>query len=297
MFSAAHKLVLGALALVVLDVGSLGAEEKKKPPAIDRTHRIDGTLAAVDLPRNAVRIVSGTKDKSGNKTETDQTLPLATDARILLQGQGNTKEKGKPAAQVVKLGDLKEGMRVFAILSEDKKTIRELSAAYKENLVMGGLKSADPAKRTMILISKSKSGEKQEEEYVVAADAIIQFHGHDKQSAKAGTLGDLREKMSVTLKLTEDGKSVVAIRVAAPIARGVIKDVDAAKSAITITVGTKDNAMDVPYALGKAATVRINGSEAKLDALKPGTPVELLLSPDDGSVVGVRASDKDAKNK
>ena len=55
-----------------------------------------------------------------------------------------------------------------------------------------------------------------------------------------------------------------------------------------MTVGAKTTATDVTYQVEKGAAVRIDGQEAGLADLKPGTPATLLLSPANDGVVGVR---------
>jgi hypothetical protein len=69
-----------------------------------------------------------------------------------------------------------------------------------------------------------------------------------------------------------------------------VKSVDADRNSITITVGAKDGATDEKYDIEKGATVVIGGQEAKLTNIKPGTQIELLLSPKNGAV-GVRAGE------
>src|SRR5262245_61816098 len=99
--------VIGAIVLLgadpVLARAATPAEEKKKADE-NKPNQLEGVLAAVDTAGNKLRIISGNKDpKTGLKSETDQTFPVAADARITLAGEG------KKAAMVVKLGDLKDG--------------------------------------------------------------------------------------------------------------------------------------------------------------------------------------------
>src|SRR5262245_14580599 len=98
-------------------------EDKKKPDA-DKANQVEGTLAAVDVTGNKVRVISTTKE-NGLKSESDKTFAVAADARITLAGEGKT------GATVVKLADLKDGMRVIVILTADKKTVTEIRAAKK----------------------------------------------------------------------------------------------------------------------------------------------------------------------
>lgn len=296
MFKTMLKFAAVAAVLVGFGTGIASAEDKKKPAPGEQANRVEGTLMAVDAARNSIRVVSGKKDPNGGKpSEEDKTYPVAADARIFVMGE--VKDKTKPAGEVVKLADLKDGMRVMLILSEDKKTVTAINAAKKVNAVTGGIKSVDASKKSVILSTKDKGGEGRETEYIVPADVVVTIAGHEKNAGKKGTLADLREKMSATLVLTEDSKTVTEIRVPAPTARGVVKDVDSAKPAITITIGAKDGAKDVSYSVGKEATVRVDGNEAKLVDVKAGTQIILLLSADDGSVVGMYAGEKGTKVK
>ncbi len=262
--------------------------QKKKPAGADKANRLEGVLAAIDASHGEIRVVSATKDPAtGVKSEDDRTIAVAANARITLAGEGKDK------ATAVKLADLKDGMRVVVVLSGDGKTATEVHAAPKVNAVAGAVRAVDAARRTVTATVKDKtSGDKTDETLNVAADASVVFEGHTKGGGKTGRLADLREGMSVTLRLTEDRKTVTGIRVAPPTARGVVKAVDAAKGSITVTVGVKGDARDVTYEVEKGAAVRVDGKEAKLADVKPGTPVELLLSPEDGGVVGLRAGEK-----
>ena len=278
--------VVAAVALLGIDsvVARAAAPGEEKKKAEDKANQLEGRIAAVDVTANKLRIISVTK-KDGLKSESDQTFPVAADARITLAGEG------KKGATVVKFADLKDGMRVVVVLTADKKTITEIRAAKKENAVQIGVKSVDAEKRTVTTTIKDKTGVDRDETYSVAANAPIVFADHGKGAGKPGTLADLQPRMSATLRLSEDGKSVVDIRVAAPKAQGVVKSVDAAKNSITVTVGAKNNATDVTYEVEKGATIALDGKEAKLTDLKPNTPIELLLTSKNG-VVGLRAGEK-----
>lgn len=287
------------IAAVVVGVGagpvaaraSAAAQDKKKPAPADKANQVEGVLKAVDVTRNAIRVLSGTKDpKNGLKSEEDRTIAVAPDATITLAAEGKGGAKAPPKA--VKLADLKEGMRVIVRLSEDRKTVTDVKAAPRENAVTGQVRSADAVKNTVTIGTKDKAtGANGEQTYAVAADATVSIAGHGKESGRTGKLADIKQGMSVTLRLTEDGKSVVAVRVAAPTAQGVVKSVDAVKGTLVITVGAKNTANDVTYEV-KAAPIRIGGKEAKLADLKPETRVQIQLSPGDGSVVGVMAGEK-----
>lgn len=263
-------------------VARAAAEDKKKPA--DKANQVEGTIAAVDVTANKLRVISVTKE-NGIKSESDKTFPVAADAKITRAGTGKT------GATVVKLADLKDGMRVTVTLTADKKTITEIRASRKENAVQIGIKSIDAEKRTVTTtVEDKKAGVVRDETYAVAADAPVLFADHGKGAGKQGKLADLRPGMRATLRLSEDGKSVVDIRVAAPTAQGVVKSVDAEKNSITITMGEKDKATDVTHEIENGATIALDGKEAKLTDLKPGTQIQLLLS-HKNAVVGVRAGE------
>ena len=93
-------------------------EEKKKPE--DKTNQVEGRIAAVDVTANKLRIISVTK-KDGQKSESDQTLPVAADARITLAGEG------KQGAMVVKFADLKGEKEVVLLLSANQKAVKRIT--------------------------------------------------------------------------------------------------------------------------------------------------------------------------
>ncbi len=288
----ATALVL-AVSLVAAGAGLLAhrvlAEPaKEKPKTTENVDQVEGSLKAMDAARNTITITITTKDvQTGQKNAQDKTFAVAADARIVLD-QG-----GKDGGKAVKLADLKEGMRLVIQLSQDKKTAASIRAAAKENTVDGAVKAVDAAKNTITVMNKDKeTKQKQEQTFAVAADARIVLAGHGKGGEKVAKLPDLKEGMRVVLQLSQDNKAVVGIRIAAPTANGVIKAVDAAKNRITVTHGAKDNAKDITYEVAKNAPVLIDGKEGKLTDLKEGMPVFLLLSPEDGGVVGIRVGDK-----
>jgi hypothetical protein len=271
----------------VLTHRALAELAPKKKPA-ENGDQVEGVLKVVDATKNRITITTTTKDvQSGQKNVQEKAFDVAPDARIVLAGPG--KDSGK----VVKLTDLKEGMRLVVSLSQDKKTASGIQAAEKQQLVEGAIKAVDAAQNTITVANKDKqTGQKQEATFPVAADARIVRTGHAKGNEKAAKLGDLKEGMRLVLRLSPDNKAVVGIQVAAPTATGVIKSVDAARSSVTVTLGAKDNAKDITYEVEKKAPVLIDGKEGKLADLKEGSPIHLLLSPEDGGVVGIQAGEK-----
>ncbi len=262
------------------------AKEKQKAP--ESAEQVEGSLKAVDATRNTITITITTKDaQTGQKNAQDKTFAVAADAKIVID------HGGKDGSKTVKLADLKEGMRLLLRLSQDKKTTTSIQAAAKENTLEGVVRAVDATKNTITLTTKDmESKQKQEKTFDVATDARIVLARHAKEGEKAAKLADLKEGMHVLLQLSQDDKAVVGIRVSAPTATGVVKAVDAAKNRITVTLGAKDKAVDITYEVEKKAPVLIDGKESNLTDLKEGMLVTLLLSPEDGAVVGIRVGDK-----
>jgi hypothetical protein len=286
--AAAVLLVVGILCTGagVLMHRALAEPAKVQKKNTENGEHVEGVLKVVDAARNKITVT--TKDKqAGQKSEQEKAFDVATDATIVLASRG--KEGGKP----VKLADLKAGMRLVVRLSPDQKTATNIQAAEKDNTLEGAVKAVDAGQNTITVTNKNKETKQAEEkQFDVAADAQIILAGHAKGGEKAVKLADLKEGMRLALRLSPDNKAVVGIRVAAPTASGVVKAVDATKRSLTVTHGAKDNAKDITYEVEKNAPVLIDGKEGKLADLKEGLPIHLLLSPDDGGVVGIQVGEK-----
>lgn len=295
------KLKIAAVLLVailgpvvgVLTHQALAEPAKEQKKTAESGDQVEGVLKAMDASKNKITITITIKDpQTGQKNAQEKAFDVAKDASILLAGPG--KGDGKP----VKLADLKEGMRLVLRLSQDKKSASSIRAAEKENLVEGAVKAVDAGQNTITVTNKNKETKLEEEKkFDVAADARIIQVGHSKDGEKVVKLADLKQGTRLTLRLSQDNKAVVGIRVAAPTASGVVKAVDAAKLSITVTHGAKDNAKDTTYEVEKKAAVLIDGKEGKLADLKEGVQIHLLLSPEDGGVVGIQAGGKKGKEE
>jgi hypothetical protein len=103
----------------------------------------------------------------------------------------------------------------------------------------------------------------------VAADADIRIDG---QKAK---LGDLKDGMRLTLRLAAEKSVVTKIDATRPRPQAVVKAVDAGRRIVTVEVGEKN--VDLP--VGADAILQKNGVKLRLEDIKSGMPVRLILGP------------------
>lgn len=178
-------------------------------------------------------------------------------------------------------------------VEEVRKPVDAVKAADKVRTKAGVLASVDSEQNTITVSAKDKDNlHKEEWTLRVAAGARITIAQHEKKGEVPVNLADLKSGTSVALQLAEDGATVVAIQAAAPIARGVVKAVDSARSQITVTVGMKDRATDILYEVEEGARISLNDQNGQLSDLQEGTPVLLQLAVKGGGVVGIQVGDK-----
>ncbi len=259
------------------------AEPDKKNKIVEKTEQIEGVLKVIDVSNKTIIVTVGAKTGAGIKSSEDKTLSVATDASIVVA------RPGKDGSLTVKLADLNKGMRLSVAVSQESKAVVRIQAHEKSTELLGAVKSVDAAKNSVTISTKDKeSGQKVNKTFDLARDAHIAMRGHDKGAAKSIKLGDLKEGMALTLRLSPDEKLVVSAQTAAPVVTGILKAVDAAKNSITVTHGVKQNAQDFTYEIDKNAPITLDGQPAKLGDLKLGKKVLLLLSAADSGVVGIR---------
>ncbi len=121
----------------------------------------------------------------------------------------------------------------------------------------------------------------------VAADATITLNG---EKAK---LEELKARMRVSLRLSEEGPTVTHIAAISPDPLSflyILKEVDAAKSMLTVGVKARQLTLECLTVAAdckitlieqpRPATAHINQREVKLKELRAGMPVSLELVPD-----------------
>jgi RNA polymerase sigma factor (sigma-70 family) len=261
------------------------------------THQteVSGVVKAVDASRSAVTL------HPGKGSLQPRTFTVAGDAKVFLDdGTGD-----KLGFQEGKLSDLSEGSPVTLRLSGDQKVIRIWAEGPT---IQGILKAVDAGKGTItVAVAMTKGKPATDKTFAVAKSARLfiddgQVHDKSKPTKQPG-LADLPANAVVFLKLSADRKVVGSIRAEGQTVTGLVKAVDAAKRAITITISIKGepqvDRLDRTFAVAKAAQVFIDDGKPK-DKAKPtdaqgiadvpvGAQVTLRLSLDGKSVVVIVA--------
>jgi hypothetical protein len=151
------------------------------------------------------------------------------------------------------------------------------------NTVSGELQSVDTDKNTVtISIFSRAEGESTNKTYPVSKDAKVVRDG------KEAKLADLKNVGRVTIKLSEDQSTAIAITTIARTATG--EFFDAGKKTITIIIDTaRQGKKKSMFTLAPDTKVTIAGKAARLEDLKEGTTVVLTLSADEANVIQVNA--------
>lgn len=246
---------------------------------------IRGTVQKVDAGKKSLTVlVQASKEGTG----TEQTYDVK-DAVVYFEDA--KAEKAPPKQR--SLGELTEGLVVNLRLSLDQKAVHII--AVQLPTAHGAVRSVDATKRQVTVVSKNKDGSEQEQTFAVAPDAKVLLAAEDKGGAKELSLGQLREKLPVRLRLSADKQTVTGIQVEQPSSSGVVQAVAAAKHSITVEVGGKKGVrggMVVTYTVEKDAPIVIDGKTAQLADVKQGMMITLRLSAVDGGVIGGRVEGK-----
>jgi RNA polymerase sigma factor (sigma-70 family) len=216
---------------------------------------VRGILKAVDA---ANRTLTATLDGKKGEPAADRTFAVAANARLFLDG-GKAKDKAKPATKK-SLADLPANVVVFLTLSADRMVAGSIRAEGQK--VTGVVKGVDAVKNAVTVAVTVKKGQPEvTRTFLVAKDAPVSIdNGKTKDKARPDGLGDLPPGAVVTLRLSLDQRSAVAIRAGGVTAHGGVKAVDAVKSTITL----KDKRGDTTYAVAPDAKVFLDGdSQAK----------------------------------
>jgi hypothetical protein len=210
----------------------------------------------------------------------DRTFQVAEGAKVFLEGTG---KKGKGA----KLTDLPEGAVLTLKLTGDQKGVRTVVARGPS--VKGTLKSVDARKGTLTTLVKE--GERAEEKaFALARGASVSVEGAGKKKGKSDTLADLPAGALVTLRLSLDSRSVVAVHAEGLRLRGVVKSADARKNVLHMTIVAKgEKPADRTFALARGATVQVDGHKARLADVPAKAEVAVKLSADRKTALAVEA--------
>jgi RNA polymerase sigma factor (sigma-70 family) len=247
---------------------------------------IQGTLKAADAGKGTI---TATVAMTKGKPATDKTFAVAKNARLFID-DGQLPDKSKPTKQPG-LADLPANAVVFLKLSADRKVVGSIRAEGQS--VTGLLKAVDRVKHTITLTISAKGQPDAVRPFRVAKTAAVFIDdGKLKDKAKpadAQRVADLPVGAQVTLRLSLNGRSVVAIRAEGGEVHGTVKAVDAAKSTITLHDKVQKKKS---YRVTKDAVVFLDGKGEvkKLADVPVGAVVDLKLLVDQKTAREIRAS-------
>jgi RNA polymerase sigma factor (sigma-70 family) len=245
------------------DTGKGKKTAQKADPSI-----VHGVVKAVDTAQNTITI--HLLDK---KQKVAKTFALAKEVQIFLE-EGRKGQQGK-------LTDLAEGTGVTLKLSEDGKTVTAIAGRGPN--VQGAVKAVDAGRHTITVAGKF--GEKT---YALGKDVRISRPSGKK--GEQGQLADLVEGAPVSLQLSVNRQTVLAIAIHHPTLFAMVQAVDAGKNTVTILTKSKEGAEEKTLPLGKEARIVLpdpKGGEGRLKDLAKGTSVTLNLSLDRQTIVAI----------
>jgi RNA polymerase sigma factor (sigma-70 family) len=240
--------------------GPRDGDRPKEGPR-DRGPGVKGAIKEVHATQKLVTVITAKQDGGGGGVEV--VLDVA-DAKIVVAGQ--------PA----KLTDLQAGMNVF-IQSRDGKSGQAVEASWP--LILGAIKSVDPAQHTVTLYGGEKG---QEQTYELAKDARVLFDGVPVR------LEDLEGRTRVNLELTADRKAVAVVSAQGgkSFLRAYAVEVDPDKGTLTVRLG--ENQAELNFDVSKDANILLDGKPAKLGDVKPGAWLLLKLGADKRTIAALR---------
>jgi hypothetical protein len=168
-------------------------------------------------------------------------------------------------------------------------------------MVRGVIKDVDVSKNTVTIGHPASRGEQPDEKtFTITAGTEIGIDDGrgSRLSMKEGKLADLGNGMIVTIALGVDQKQAQSVMAEGPTVNGTVKSIDGGKSTITVAVMTgerepEERTLDVAREAitlvddGKGRLLSVK--EVKLSDVPVGSSVALKLSPNQQSVMNVRA--------
>jgi RNA polymerase sigma factor (sigma-70 family) len=264
---------------VILRVG----QDKKVVSVRAEGPTVHAVLKSVDPAKDSIT-VSGQARKG--EPDEDRTLALAKGAKVTISDGKGT----KPQPGTHKLGDLPAGVAVTLKLSADGKTV---GAVWAEGLTLRGtVLSVDAAAGTIKLQVAAKGKEAGEQTVRLGKDAPVTLGGGDKKAPPTAIkLADVPTGAVATVRLSLDGKEAVSVAIEGATVQGTLQAADAGKGTITVVsrAGKVDPEQTETYAVGKDATLTVDGRAVKLADVPTGAVVSVRLSPDRKQAVSLTA--------
>jgi RNA polymerase sigma factor (sigma-70 family) len=225
-----------------------------------------GVVKAVDAGKNSLTLTIHVK--KGESPE-EKSFDVAKDVAVWIDGNEG------------KLADLPVDSLVNVKLHADRKTAGSIQAEGPG--VFGVVKAVDLQQKTITLAAGKGIDDR-----TLSASKDIRVFIDDR----AGKLGDVVVDGLANCKLTADQKAIVSLHVSGPSIHGTLKEVDADKGKITVTVVVnKVDSADRVFDLAKNVVVtrgkEKGGTSVKAADLKAGKELVLQLSSDQKSVVRI----------
>ena len=260
---------------------------------------VRAVIKAIDVKAGTITLTTGFS-REGNAS--DVTYALSKELEIGVGASGGF--RGPALFKKAELHELAPGVLISATLSADQKTIEAIAA--EEPTVRGNLRSVDAAKKTLTVVTMSGGGREQpanevDTTYTVAVDAEIAIDdGRGRRfSIHEGKLEDLSPGALVTLRLTLDKKKVNAVLAEGATVTGVVKEADATRRTLTITLqnrgeeGSEDRVLkisrDALITLDDGGGRLLSVKEGKLADVPVGAMITARLAVDQGLVMSLRA--------
>ncbi len=252
---------------------------------------VRGVLKSVDAKAGTIVLSVPERER---RELVDKTFTLAKGAEVAV---AESAKRG--VLKEAKLADIPAGAIVLLSLTADQKEVEAVVAEGAQ--VRGAIKSVDLTKNT-ITIGAPSSREEQpaEKTYTITAQTEIGIddgRGNRLFSIKEGKPADLAGGMLVNVVLSIDQKQALVIVAEGPTLQGFIKSLDGAKGMVTVTMQSQDEPEDRTLEVAKEAVIltddgkgrRLSVKEVKLADVPVGASVTLKLSPNQQSVMNLRA--------
>jgi RNA polymerase sigma factor (sigma-70 family) len=238
---------------------------------------VQGVLESADAPRGTI---TATVEPSKGKPAEARTFPVAKAAKVFLDdGKGKeagSKEKG--------LADLPAGAVVFLTLSADRKVVGAIRA--EGQTLTGVVKAVDAGKGTISLTVKVKGQPEEDKTFKVAKEARVSIDGGTKDKAGRSRLAGIPVGANVTLRLSPDQASAVALQAEGGGVYGEVTAVDARNNTITLrekVAGKKT------YPVSKNAAVLLDDKGGrKLADVPVEASVQMKLLVDQKTAIEIR---------
>jgi RNA polymerase sigma factor (sigma-70 family) len=234
---------------------------------------VQGTLKATDA---ANRTITATVALAKGEPAADRTFAVARNARLFID-DGPAHDKS-PAREAAGLADLPASAVVFLKLSADRKVVGSIRAEGQS--FTGVAKAVGGAKNTITLTISTKGAPDVDRTFPVAKAAQVSVDDGKKGKAKpadAPRLADVPVGARVTLRLSLDGQSAVAVRAEGADVHGTVKAVDAARNTLTLHDKEVEGGKTYGVLPGAAVFLDGKGEGKKLSDVPVGSVVDLKL--------------------